>query len=174
MKSHAENVTTVFERLQEYGFKVNKSKCELFKEKLEILGFVIDKDGLHKTKSKIKAILEASKPTDSKQLQSLISLVTYYARFLPYRATKLKALYDCANEKEFNWTEECDAAFDWVKQEIVSPRVLAHYDPTKPLTLACDASAYGLSAILSHEYEDGTERPIEFASKNIHTEKKAK
>lgn len=40
-----------------------------------------------------------------------------------------------------------------------------HYNPTKPLILACDASAYGLSAILSHEY--GTERPIEFASKII-------
>lgn len=61
MKSHAGNVTKVFERLQEYGFKVNKSKCELFKEKLEILGFVIDKDGLHKAKSKVKAILEAPK-----------------------------------------------------------------------------------------------------------------
>ncbi|CAL7951421.1 unnamed protein product [Xylocopa violacea] len=51
-KSHVDNVTNVFERLQEYGFKVNKSKCELFKEELEILGFVIDKSGLHKARKR--------------------------------------------------------------------------------------------------------------------------
>lgn len=54
-----------------------------------------------------------------------------------------------------------------MKNEIASPRVLAHYEPDEQLVLACDASGYGLSAILSHRYKDGSERPIAFASKKI-------
>jgi len=45
--------------------------------------------------------------------------------------------------------------------------VLAHYDLKEKIILACDASAYGLSAILSHQYADGSEKPIAYASKII-------
>ena len=47
---------------------------------------------------------------------------------------------------------------------MISPRVLAHYEI---LILACDASHYGLHAILSHRYKDRSERPIAYASKRI-------
>nr|XP_046478641.1 uncharacterized protein K02A2.6-like [Neodiprion pinetum] len=166
-KEHLEALNAVFKRLEDYGFKVNISKCDFFKEKLDILGFVIDQNGLHKSKTKVKAMIEAPTPVNKKQLDSFLGLITYYARFLPQRAEKLKCLYECTKADNFNWTEQCDKAFEWVKGELVSPRVLAHYHPNTDLILSCDASTYGLGAILSHKYKDGTERPIAFASKII-------
>ena len=51
--------------------------------------------------------------------------------------------------------------------------VLAHYDAVKHLVLACDASPYGLESILSYKMEDGSKRPIAFASCSLNdTEKK--
>ena len=45
--------------------------------------------------------------------------------------------------------------------------VLTHYDPERPLKLACNASPVGVRAVLSHLMEDGSERPIVFASRTL-------
>lgn len=56
-----------------------------------------------------------------------------------------------------------------VKQLVASDKVLVHYDPALPIRLACDASPYGLGAVLSHITADGVERPIAFVSRTLTT-----
>ena len=38
------------------------------------------------------------------------------------------------------------------------------YDGNRDLTLACDASTYGIGAVISHVMDDGKERPIAHAA----------
>lgn len=112
-------------------------------------------------------MIETPIPTNKKQLDSFLGLIIYYARFLPDRAEKLKPLYEYTKTDNIKWTKECENAMKWVKTELVSPRVLAHFDPNEDIILSCDALMYGLAAILSHRYKDGNEKPIAFASKII-------
>lgn len=100
-KNHTEDIKRNT-RLQQVGLKVNASKCEFFKEKIQLLDFIIDRVELHKSPSKIKTIIKAPRPLNAKQLSSFLGLVTYYARFLPNRAKKLKSLYDYAKENQFH------------------------------------------------------------------------
>ena len=166
-EEHVENLRKVCMRLQECGLKLNKGKCKFLQEKLEVLGFVINKEGLHKAKSKVTAMVNAPQPEDNNQLTSFLRLINFYARFLEKRSEKLKPLYDLLNKEKFEWNDECSRAFNWVKDEMISEKVLVNYDAKRKVILACDASDYGLSAILSHQYEDGSERPIAFASRKI-------
>ena len=55
-------------------------------------------------------------------------------------------------------------AFDDSKKLLSTAQVLVHFDPTKEVILACDASPYGIGAVLSHKMPDGSERPVGFAS----------
>lgn len=48
-----------------------------------------------------------------------------------------------------------------------SAEVLVHYDPENDIVLSCDASPYGVGAILSDRMADGTERPIGFTSRTL-------
>ena len=48
--------------------------------------------------------------------------------------------------------------------------VLAHYNPSMPLYLQCDASYVDLGAVLSHKFPDGCDRTILFTSRSLRRE----
>ena len=66
--------------------------------------------------------------------------------------------------QSWQWGKEQQSAIERVKKLLIAPNLLAHYDHTKPLLLACDASSYGLGAVLSHTTEDQAERPFAYTS----------
>ena len=47
--------------------------------------------------------------------------------------------------------------------------MLVHFHDRLPLILSCDASPYGVGAVLSHRMPDGSERPVGFSSQTLTT-----
>ncbi|XP_055922730.1 uncharacterized protein K02A2.6-like, partial [Eupeodes corollae] len=72
----------------------------------------------------------------------------------------------------FIWTERQQNAFQSLKRSIVDATKLVHFRDDYPLILACDASSYGIGAVLLHRYPDRTERPIAHASKTLNDAQK--
>ncbi|CAK1587023.1 unnamed protein product [Parnassius mnemosyne] len=80
----------------------------------------------------------------------------------------MKPLYNLLQKNvKWQWNDECEVAFCRMKKVLSSAPVLAHYDPTLPLVLSVDSSAYGLGAVLAQRYADGSERPVCCASRTL-------
>lgn len=85
-------------------------------------------------------------------------------------ATLLRPLYDLLQSaKEWEWKDPQEQVFQKAKDLLLSSPLLTHYDPTKTLVLSCDASPYGVGAVLSHRMEDQSEHPIAYASRALST-----
>ena len=110
----------------------------------------------------------APTPTDAPQLKSFSRLINYYSKFLPNLSTVLFPLYSLLQkETKRTWNDVQQKSFDKVKSLLASDCVLVHYDPSKEVIVACDASPYGVGAVLSHREADGQEKPIAFASRSL-------
>ena len=83
----------VLQRLNKYGLKENLKKCEFLKDSLEFCGHKIDKDGLHKMRTKTEAVMSAPRPENVSQLRAFLGLVNYYHKFLPNLATELQGSF---------------------------------------------------------------------------------
>ncbi|KAG6937530.1 hypothetical protein G0U57_009114, partial [Chelydra serpentina] len=152
----------------EYGLRVRKDKCEFFQPSVEYLGHIIDATGFHQAPAKVKAIVEAPPPRNVSQLRSFLGLLNYYGKFISQLATLLKPLHELLGQnKTWKWTEACNVPFNKAKDALLNSEVLTHFDPSLHLQLACDASPYGVEAVVSHIMPSGEERPIAFASRTL-------
>ncbi|KAJ0171393.1 hypothetical protein K1T71_012943 [Dendrolimus kikuchii] len=165
---HKQRLISVLQRLDDAGLTVQTSKCDFFKDEITYLGHIIDKHGVRKSKEKVNAILQASRPANVSQLQSFLGLTNYYRNFVPDASSILNPLYNLLNKKtKWEWTSIHNEAFNKIKNSLASDNTLAHFNPNAKLILTVDASPSGLGAILSQVDETMIERPISYASRTL-------
>ncbi len=167
-QEHLATLCKVLQRLQDSGLKVKECKCDWGQTRIEYLGHVIDGRGVYPTKDKVRAIQDAPAPSNLKELRAFLGLVNYYGRFVPHQSTVLAPLYRLLKEQVvWQWGKKEQRAFNKCKELLTSDKVLVHYDPQLSLTLACDASAYRIGAVLQHTMPNGEEHPIAYASRTL-------
>ncbi|XP_037505852.1 uncharacterized protein K02A2.6-like [Rhipicephalus sanguineus] len=173
VKEHAQRLEEVLTRLSDKGLRLKREKCRFGISSVKFLGHKIDAQGVHTTEEKVKAILEAPKPTDKTSLQAFLGLLAFYDRFLENRATVAAELYGLLEKNTpWKWEKKHQDAFEMLKKMIRSSTILAHYDEKRPLILSVDASPYGIGAILAQKDAFGREAPIGFASRTLGTAEK--
>lgn len=167
-EEHLRTLEKVLVRLEKAGIRLKQGKCAFMLKSVEYLGHRISAQGLQATEKKVQAVKSAPAPTDLQQLKSFLGLINYYSKFLPNLSGNLSPLYRLLQKKaRWEWGPEQQKAFETTKSQLSSDRVLVHYDPDKPIILACDASPYGLGAVLSHKLENGEEKPIAYTSRSL-------
>ena len=167
-QEHLHNLEEVFHRLDQHNLRIKRAKCEFMKLSVEYLGHSVDSEGLHTLPSKVEAIQQAPQPRNVQQLRLFLGLLNYYGKFISNLADIIHPLNQLLHkDAKWMWNQACVQAFTAAKQALKSSQVLIHYDPSLPITLAGDASAYGIGSVISHVLPDGSERPIAFASRTL-------
>ena len=167
-EEHKKHVFEVFKRIQEYGFKVKENKCDFFLERIKYLGHIIDKDGRRPDPDRSIAIKNMPEPTNITSLQSFLGLANYYQSFIP-KMYELRAPLNelLKKDKAWNWTPQCQTAFEKIKETLTSELFLTHFNPELKTIVASDASSFGIGACILHQMPDGSKKPIAHASRAL-------
>ena len=95
-------------------------------------------------------------------------MCSYYRKFIPNMAEIAKPLVRLTKKNvEFEWTDECQAAFDLLKHMLAVAPVLAFPNPKHRFVLYTDASAHTIGSVLAQIDDQGTERVVQYASQKL-------
>ena len=165
-EKHFENLKEVFHAISSAGLKLKPSKCFFAKKSVKFLGFEISDQGLSPDEEKLHAIHDYAPPTEETSLRRFMGLASYYRRFVSGFSEIAAPLHRLLQKgSKFCWTDECDAAFQSLKTQLVSSPILGFPCLDREFILYTDASDAGVGAILSQKDDNGEEFVISFASK---------
>ena len=157
----------VFGRLRAAGLKLKPKKCRLFARRTDYLGHVISAEGISVSPEKVAAVRDWPVPETVTDVRSFLGTANYYRRFCKDFATIAAPLHRLTDKgAQFVWTEQCQEAFDSIKEMLCTAPTLAFPVPDAPLILDTDASLTGIGAVLS-TIVDGQERVLGYASRSL-------
>jgi hypothetical protein len=137
------DVKETFMNLRKVNMKLNPAKCSFGFEEGKFLGHVVGKKGIQADPSQIQAVLDMTSPRTKKQVQSLTGKLAALKRFLPKSAEKqlpfFKTLKNCADKKDFSWTDDAEAAFQGLKKHIASLPTITAPLAGEPITIYLSA-----------------------------------
>ena len=168
LEEHNRKLSTVFQMIRDAGLRLKPKKCRFAQEEVEYLGHVISAGGVRTDTKKVDAVRNFPTPMDVKALRSFVGLASYYRRFVP-GFSKIAGPLHALTKKDapFVWNEACELSFTKLKDLLTTAPVLAFPDFQKPFILETDASGAGLGAVLGQKQEDGSVRPVAYASRSL-------
>ena len=173
---HYEHLEAVIERLRRAELYANPKKCEFFKDEVEYLGFLVNKQGIRMDPARIATISEWPRPKTYRDVQVFLGFCNFYRRFIYGFSGIVRPLHNLlkglkngkkpgsiANDE---WQAPQRKAFEQLIMAFTAAPVLRHYDPTLPARVEVDASSSACAGILSLKWEDGW-YPIAYCSRKF-------
>ena len=157
-----DDLRETFDTLCFYNMKLNPSKCAFRVLAGKFLGFMVSQRGIEVNPDKFHAIMEMTPPRNAKEVQSLNSKVAALNRFM-LRATDKCLPFFRTLKKSFEWTAECQQAFEDLKAYLSSPPLLSPSKPREELFVYLAISSAIVSAALVRE-EDKVQKPVYYTS----------
>ena len=122
-EDHLEDLGETFDTLHSYNMKLNPGKCAFEVTVGKFLGFMVSQREIEANPNKIWAIMEMTPPRNVKEVQSLNGKVAALNRFMS-RATDKCLPFFRTLKKSFEWTSECQQAFEELKAYLSAPPLL--------------------------------------------------
>ena len=163
------NLRKLFERLRKFQLKLNPAKCTFGATFGKLLGFVVSKKGIEIDPDKVRAIQDLSPPRSQKEVRSFMGRLNYIARFISQMTAKCDPIFKMFRKNNSgDWDEECQVAFDKVKEYLTNPPVLVPSVQGRPLILYLTVHEKSMGCVLGqHDETRRKEHAIYYLSKKF-------
>ncbi|XP_065628026.1 uncharacterized protein LOC111988600 [Quercus suber] len=132
--------------------KLNPSKCAFGVSSGKFLGFMVSERGIEANPDKIQAILDMEPPKNIKEVQSLTGRVAALNRFVSKATDKCLPFFKILT-KAFEWTDDCQRAFQDLKHYLTTAPLLSPFVLGEELYLYLAVSPHAVSSTLIREEE---------------------
>lgn len=180
IQEHLKHLRQVLDILRKNKLFAKGSKCDLFRQEIQFLGFRVRHGEIDKDPLKIEAVQNWPLPETVSDVRSFLGLTGFYRKFIEQYAKIAKPLTDILKSTEFSekygvaFTKKAPVtlgekekdAFEKLKQALISSPCLVIFDPTKPTELWTDASWENstIGAVLLQDHGKGFQ-PVLYLSK---------
>ncbi|RVW53505.1 Retrovirus-related Pol polyprotein from transposon 297 [Vitis vinifera] len=134
---HLAALERFFERIRQFRLRLNPKKCTFGVTSGKLLGYMVSERGIEVDPDKIRAILDMPAPRTKKESQPTV------------------------------WDDQCQRAFERIREYLLSPPVLAPPTPGRPLLLYLSVSDVALGCMLAQLDDSGKDRAIYYLSKRM-------
>jgi hypothetical protein len=177
MKEELERITKlVLEKLWEHDLFLKAKKCEFCQTRIEYLGMIIEEGKISMDTVKLGGIRDWPVPTMLRQTWSFLGFGNFYQKFIFHYSELAQPLNNLTKkDKKFEWSTDCQEAFDTIKKQFMEEPVLLMLNQSKPFQIESDTSKVATGVVLTQLDSNGDWHPIAFLSKTFsETERKYK
>ena len=163
VKGHCALLHLVFQRLIQAGITLKPSKCHILRDHLEVLGYLITRDGIKPQPDKVAAIKDMpTMLTNQKAVYRFLGMINFNRRFI-YRIGDKSAPLHALLRKEVTqlpvwpWTPACQQAYDSLRASLTDNCLQSHpdlHDPLAEYVIMTDASEVAAGAVLMQWQRD--------------------
>ncbi|KAL1549147.1 hypothetical protein AAHA92_17282 [Salvia divinorum] len=148
-KEHEEHLRITLETLRAEKLYAKFSKCEFWLKEVNFLGHVVTAEGIRVDPAKVEAVQIWKTPKTPNEIRSFLGLAGYYRRFIEGFSKIARPMTQQIKKGiKINWTTECEASFQLLKEKLTTEPVLAVPEPGIDYVVYTDASKVGLGCVL--------------------------
>ncbi|GAU40633.1 hypothetical protein TSUD_190100 [Trifolium subterraneum] len=135
-EEHVEYLLKMFQRLRKYQLRLNPNKCTFGVRSGKLLGFIVSQKGIEVDPDKVRAIREMSAPQTEKQVRGFLGRLNYISRFISHMTATCGPIFKLLSKNQgIDWTEDCQKAFDSIKEYLMEPPILIPPVEGRPLII---------------------------------------
>ena len=148
-EEHLEHIELVLQRLREHRMFARLRKCEFNQQEIKYLGHIINAEGRRPDPSKVEVVQRWPQPKNVHEIRSFLGLTNFFRKYMRGYAKIATPLHNLTKKDvPYVWTENCEKAFQELKENLMSAPILALPDSKKLYTVISDACNVSGGAIL--------------------------
>ena len=165
---HLAALQRFFERIRQFRLRLNPKKCTFGVTSGKLLVHIVSERGIEVDPEKTKAILDMPTPKTEKEIRGFLGRLQYISRFIARLTDICEPIFRLLRKKKPTvWNDDCQHAFEKIKECLLSPPVLVPPTPGRPLLLYFSVSDIALGCMLAQLDDSGKERAIYYLSKRM-------
>jgi len=168
-EEHVEYLLKMFQRLRKYKLRLNPNKCTFGVRSGKLLGFIVSQKGIEVDPDKVRAIREMPAPKTEKQVRGFLGRLNYISRFISHMTATCGPIFKLLrNNQGIVWTEDCQEAFDKIKEYLLEPPILVPPVEGRPLIMYLTVLEDSMGCVLGQQDETGKkEHTIYYLRRNL-------